>query len=115
MSKHVETAPWHVFDSNFGRQPVGVFTRGPVDAFKVRACCTLFAAAAHAEKDSEVHAACLAVLAFFNGDCSYSDMKSGSAPDQAGKWTNDCVPLQGHDPSVLELIGVSASVCQPMS
>merc|ERR1712232_1123612 len=97
-------APWRVFDSNFGREPEGMFTGGPVDAFKVRACATLFAAAARANDDKEVHAECLSVLGHFTGDCAYSDKGSGSQPDIDGK-CDKFVALKGSDQNVLELVG----------
>merc|ERR1711920_268263 len=98
----------------FGRKPSGIFVRGPVDAFKVRACCTLFAAAAHAANDKEVQTACLKIFEHFTGDCSYSDKGSGSGPYRERKWTDECIALAGHDPSVLVLIGVDSSVLAPL-
>eukprot|EP00931_Biecheleriopsis_adriatica_P101862 TRINITY_DN76924_c0_g1_i1.p2 TRINITY_DN76924_c0_g1~~TRINITY_DN76924_c0_g1_i1.p2 ORF type:complete len:127 (-),score=18.18 TRINITY_DN76924_c0_g1_i1:31-411(-) len=117
-------APWQVFVAFFpGRKPCGVFTKGPVDSFKVRACCTMFAAAAEAEQDEEVVDACRAVMGFFTGDCCYSDFRSGSAPDRAGEWTEATdgrteadtpvmMALKGPDEallSVLQLISKSKS------
>lgn len=106
LARHSARAPWHVFDMAFSRQPSGQFVKGPVDSYKVRACCTLFAVAAHKEGFSDVHAACLQVLSFFSGDCAYSDRGSGSVFDRNGDWTEECVPLVGPDTAVLELIGV---------
>lgn len=109
-----EQGPWQVFDKSFLREPQGIFVEGPVDAFKVRACSTLFAAAAHGIGDREVHDACLGVLSLFTGECAYSDQGSGSTPDDAGKWTQELQRLEGPDLEVLRLVQADASVCNPM-
>ena len=65
MKQHSHRAPWHVFDSAFGRKFDGAWVNGPVDAYKVWCSATLFAAVAHKQGDSEVRDAALTVLSHF--------------------------------------------------
>lgn len=105
MSKHDSLQPWHVFDSNFGRSHEGQWpakpntdgsrgTSGPVDAYKVRISCTLFAVAAQNIGDDTVLEACLAVLNQFTGDCKFT------LPDRS-----QTIVLAGPDPVTLALVG----------
>ena len=72
-----------MFDSNFGRSHEGQWpakptadgsrgSSGPVDAYKVRISCTLFAVAARNIGDEAVLEACLSVLRQFTGDCKFT-------------------------------------------
>jgi uncharacterized protein (DUF1810 family) len=105
MAKHDSLQPWHVFDSNFGRSHEGQWpavpnadgsrgSSGPVDSYKVRISCTLFAIAARNIGDHNVLEACLAALAHFSGDVKFT------LPD--GSQT---LALAGPDPLTMRLVG----------
>ena len=80
MAKHGnEQAPWKLLDANFGRQADGVWTRGPVDAYKLWCSATLFAAVAHLQGDVEVRRAAVGALRHFRGDVKYTPAGEGTA------------------------------------
>ncbi|KAJ8612118.1 hypothetical protein CTAYLR_002418 [Chrysophaeum taylorii] len=105
FERHATQAPWRVLDAGFGRAADGKWIAGPVDAFKLRCCATLFAVLAAREKDTQLRAACLRVLATFKGDCVYAAGGPGTAGyvDSLAARRN---VLAGPDESTLEMLGV---------
>lgn len=106
MAAHKERAPWHVLDAGFGRASDGAWIRGPVDAYKVRCCATLFAAVAHMQGDAEVRRAAVATLHHFTGDVLYTPGGEGTAGHVPGFSTKQQPKhvLDGPDVFMLELI-----------
>ena len=79
MSNHEEQAPFKLLDARFGRQARGEWVRGPVDAYKLWCCASLFAATSYLQGDLELCEAALAVLAHFKGDLEYTPLGPGTA------------------------------------
>ena len=98
-------APFAVLDLPSGREPDGVFTRGPVDAFKVRCSATLFAVIAYRSGDTALCSASVRLLAHFKGGqmvyAAHAEGESGYTEDKHAQRT----VLSGPDEPTLKLLG----------
>lgn len=103
---HEAQAPWLVLDAGFGRSADGTWVGGPVDAFKLRCCATLFAAIAYQLGDDELRRVALDVLSHFKGDMVYTAGGSGTAGYVDGTIALQRNVLQGPDPEILRILGI---------
>ena len=103
MANLEDQAPFKVLDAGFGRQARGEWVRGPVDAYKLWCCATLFAAEGHRQGDHELCEAALAVLAHFKGDVEYAPAGPGTAGYVEGVQSTHYI-LRGPDMDTLACV-----------
>ena len=109
MRRHATRAPFAVLDAPVGgRAPEGAWTAGPLLAFRLFCCASLFAAVAHLVNDEAVEGAALAALRHFRKRDGLAYVPAG--PGTAGHaFDVDDVarhrtPLYGADVATLLLV-----------